>query len=175
MPDEAAGRLRCFVGLWPDEAAAERLDTICRDLQREFAHARRVPRANLHLTLAFIGDLDVDRARRLAADVTALAVDPFDWIIDRLDRFAGPRVIWAGGDVPIALAQLVLRVEALLVAHCVTFDRRPYRPHVTLLRHAPPGALAGGRAVDPPIAWPVQQPRLLHSASGHYAAVLARD
>ncbi|MCK6429025.1 MAG: hypothetical protein L6Q72_08010 [Burkholderiaceae bacterium] len=50
--------MRCFVALWPDDAARERLAAVAREQQRRFPRARAMRAENLHLTLAFIGELD---------------------------------------------------------------------------------------------------------------------
>ncbi len=117
---------------------------------------------DLHLTLAFIGELDAPRARRVAAMLAALDVPAFDWAIDHSGSFAAAGVVWAGGapDPRLdALAQAVRRGLALLGVPC---DARPFRPHVTLLRgRAPPQDTAC--ALAPPVRWPVTRPLLARS------------
>jgi 2'-5' RNA ligase len=171
MTDPSAASQRCFVGLWPDAAAAARLDALAQVLQREFPRARRVPRANLHLTLAFIGDLDVDRAARVAARLTGLDIAPFTWTVDCVGCFEGPRVAWAGGAASPGLSALVDSVQAVLTEERVRFDRRPYRPHVTVLRDVPRGAAGLAQVLTPSIAWIGGRPVLLRSVSGRYLEV----
>jgi 2'-5' RNA ligase len=171
MSSEPRPPLRCFVALRPDAQTAARLATLTHELALASPHARPVPRANLHLTLAFIGDLDAGRAQQVAARLRALDRASFVWTVDRVDRFAGPRVAWAGGPAPAALSALVQQVEALLDAAGVPFDHRPYRPHVTLLRHLPPGAADLARVLSPPIEWQAGPAVLLNSASGRNVEV----
>jgi 2'-5' RNA ligase len=167
----AASALRCFVGCWPDAESAARLDALGRELHGEFPRSRPVPRHKLHLTLAFIGDLQAARAARLAAALRALALAPCTWTIDRIDCFAGARVAWAGGATTAALAELVRAIEALLRDEGVDFDRRPYRPHVTLLRDLPRNSTRLARPVAPVIDWIVRQPVLVQSSQGRYLEV----
>ena len=162
---------RCFVGVWPQQAAATRLERLALDLGRATPGARPVPRARLHLTLAFIGDLDSARARELAQRLLDLPVTPFAWIIDRIGHFAAARVAWASGPAPAGLQSLVQAVHGVLEASGVRFDRRPYVPHVTLLRDLPRAGGGPTGAIDPPIPWQVGAPRLLHSAGGRYLEV----
>jgi RNA 2',3'-cyclic 3'-phosphodiesterase len=171
MSGEHGPPLRCFVALWPAAQTAARLAALTHELALAYPQARPVPRANLHLTLAFIGDLDAERARQVAGQLRELESASFVWTIDRVGRFAGPRVAWAGGPAPAALDELVQRVQARLDAAGVPFDRRPYRPHVTLLRHLPPDATGTPRALSPPIEWTAGRAVLLRSAAGRYVEV----
>lgn len=168
----SAAPSRCFVGLWPDADAAARLVSLVDALGREYPHVRRITRANLHLTLAFIGDLASDAAQRVALRLRALPVVPFTWTIDSVGSFAGPRVAWAGGPTPPALQALANTVRALLSAEQVQFDRRPFVPHVTLLRHLPRTAAGLARPIEPPIAWQVGTPVLLRSLAGRYEEIV---
>ena len=45
--------VRCFVACWPDDATRNQLDAAAQQAARRYPRARRVPRENLHLTLAF--------------------------------------------------------------------------------------------------------------------------
>jgi len=166
---------RCFVALWPDAASGERLAALALALRAGFPQARAVDRCQLHLTLAFIGALDAARAQQIAGGLRELTAPPCLWTIDRVDRFEGARVAWAGGPAPAALTDLVRRVEALLEARHVGFDRRPYQPHVTLLRNLPRRCDGLARAVEPAVAWIVRNPVLLQSAGGRYLEVDAGD
>jgi 2'-5' RNA ligase len=123
-------------------------------------------RENLHLTLAFVGSLPCEIARRLAARLAALPAEAFDWMLDEVGAFGGARVLWAGGSSP-PLQALADRSRRLLDELAVPFDRKPFVPHVTLLRKLPRDALrqAGG-PIEPPIAWRVGAPVLLVSATG---------
>lgn len=162
---------RCFVGLWPDPTAAAQLDALAATLSAEFPPARRVPRDRLHLTLAFIGDLEPTVAARLAARVHGVPTEPFEWHLTEVGRFDRARVAWAGGCTAPALAHLAAAVHGLLDREGVAYDRRPYRPHVTLLRSLPRQSAGLERALVPPIAWMASAPRLLCSSGGRYVEV----
>jgi 2'-5' RNA ligase len=162
---------RCFVGVWPDDVAASQLDALTLQLNRSFPHARRVPRANLHLTISFIGDIDAAAAACVAARLKSLACDRFMLTLDRIGAFDGPRVAWAGGPTTPELQALVSAVQHLLDEEHVRFDRRPFVPHVTLLRHLPRTVQGLARTLDPPIPWTAQAPVLLQSCAGRYVEV----
>jgi 2'-5' RNA ligase len=169
---------RCFIALWPDPAAAAALYTLADRLHRQTPGSRCVARDDLHLTLAFIGALSPEIARRIACLLTQHEPAPFRWRIDHLGRFERARVAWAAGPDDARLSALAAGVRRLLDAEAVTYDRRAFVPHVTLLRALPPTAFlpadARHAAIDPPIDWRVGAPRLLRSAGGHYRDVAER-
>ena len=91
----------------------------------------------LHLTLAFLGDVDEEAELSLREKLAEVRVPPFVLPIQGVGTFGGsyPSVIWAGtGTGHPHLFALHRRVhDALLAAH---FDPelRSFHPHVTLAR-----------------------------------------
>jgi RNA 2',3'-cyclic 3'-phosphodiesterase len=152
--------VRCFVASWPDTDVRTRLDEIAHDVRQRLGTGRRVPAANLHMTLAFIGELESTRAIEVAADLAASDFAAFDWQVDHVGHFARARVVWAGGPLTDALVAVAAGVRARLDRLGIAYDPKPFVPHVTLLRDA-----NGGRAADGPLArpvtWPVSRPVLL--------------
>ena len=119
---------------------------------------------NLHLTLAFIGELDDATGVVLAQRLNTLESKPFVWTLDQTGAFDGARVLWAGGRDDPRLTLLATQVRALLDAMRVRYDRKPFVPHVTLLRNLPRAAARdAARPVDPPIAWRVERTVLVRS------------
>jgi 2'-5' RNA ligase len=156
--------MRCFVALWPDDAARERLAAVAREQQRRFPRARAMRAENLHLTLAFIGELDEARAARVAAALGALPFEPFEWTLDAVGAFDRARVLWASGPDCAPLAALAQRVRALLDELHVRYDRKPFVAHVTLLRDlARDDARRAATTIAPPVAWRADRPQLLQS------------
>jgi 2'-5' RNA ligase len=172
--------MRCFVALWPDTAARTRLDHLARQLQRRLTHCRRIDARDLHLTLAFIGELDAPRAGALAAQIARLGPQPVRWTLDATGAFDGARVLWAGGPPTPALHDLAVRVRSLLEGDAIAYDRKPFVPHVTLLRglRRDDAPMAAG-TIEPPIDWQAEGPVLLHSArdasGSRYAEVPVAD
>ena len=136
-------------------------------------------RDNLHLTLVFIGTLPLARANRLAAELARVPAEDFDWSVDQIGAFAAAGVLWAGGE-SVPLRQLAVRVRQLLDELAIAYDRRPFAPHVTLLRQLPRQAATKAAApILPPIRWRAGAPRLLQSTSDvhgiRYREVAAGD
>lgn len=126
--------MRCFIAAWPDEATRVALQRKVEALEPRVARARAMQPRNLHLTLAFIGEIDAPEATELARNCRDLEGDTFDWSVDCLGWFPRARVAWAGGLVTETLAIEVARVRTHLDEFSTSYDRRPFVPHVTLFR-----------------------------------------
>jgi 2'-5' RNA ligase len=161
--------LRLFYALWPDGAARDRLAAWTRA-----AHANAGGRAmrpqNLHLTLAFLGDVDAARVDDVAAAASGIAVPSFELVLDRAGYWPHNRIVWAGASVvPAVLEQLVAELRARLDARAVKYERKPFVPHVTLLREAHPAVLPALAAVS----WLVERVVLVKSVPGDDYSIIA--
>lgn len=127
--------MRCFIAAWPDEPTRIVLRSLSDDVRHRTEH-RRVSRPDdLHLTLAFIGNLADDVGFDLSASIAKLTFRPFAVQLDTLGFFPEAGVVWIGTHkTPQTLADLADRVRALLDQMSVAYDRRPLVPHLTLLR-----------------------------------------
>ena len=116
---------------------------------------------NLHLTFAFIGTLEETDASRVASACSAFAFEAFDWQVDSIGFFARPRVLWAGGPLLPALEELAARVRSMLDRLEVSYDRKPFVPHVTLLRDVK--SFDGEASLVPPLRWRIADVALFKS------------
>lgn len=155
---------RVFFALWPPDAAAERLHAAALA-----AHAacggKAMRRENLHITLAFLGNVTADRYA--AAESVAAAIDApgFALELDELGWWKHNRILWAGcRAAPAALLGLADTLAARLRATGFVLDERPYAVHATLLRNArcPPPL----PTLDVPIAWTATDFALVESVPG---------
>lgn len=145
---DASPKQRVFLALWPDEATRGALHHLARGLD---VGGRPVPLAHLHLTLAFPGTIDAERADRLAERLSSLHFDPIPILLDRVGHFERARVVWAGPSrCPEALSRLAERARGLCLACGTETDARPFEPHVSLRRFARPPA---GTELAEPIHW----------------------
>lgn len=168
--DAEPGRAqRLFFALWPSDKVVQQL----RSLQHALSvRGRRVSPDNFHITLAFIGNADLDYARCLRQAAAKVRAAPFTLQLDRLGYFKKPRIAWIGpSHSPEVFAALHSSlVDALTVCGFVA-EARPFHPHVTLLRNAE------CQPVEPcvPLAWPVSDFVLVESkptaAGVHYSVI----
>lgn len=152
--------MRCFVALWPADETRGQLSALAAQLHAMQPRARRMRAENLHLTLAFIGELVDARIDEVAAAIRAVPSESFDWVLNRVGYFPRARVVWAGADDDPRLTALATGVRARLDDLRVDYDRKAFAPHVTLLRDAAPRQW---RTEIEPIGWPVVQPVLVLS------------
>ncbi|MHB1590722.1 MAG: RNA 2',3'-cyclic phosphodiesterase [Sulfuricella sp.] len=127
---------RLFFALWPGAAASawlaeagERLHGVCG--------GRRTRTETIHLTLAFLGEVEperIDDLLGLAGEIRALA---FGLNLTRFGWWPHNRIVWAAPDAtPVELMLLVDALRERLLGAGFRFDTKPFVPHVTLLRKA---------------------------------------
>lgn len=125
----------------------------------------------LHLTLAFLGETPTQTCAALLPHLDGARAAPFELRLDRAGFWPRNRIGWLGAaQTPAALVKLAADLCGALEAASATFDRRPFVPHVTLLRQTaggPPPACA-------PVAWPVRDFSLVAAQPGARYTVLQR-
>ena len=128
---------RLFVALQlPDplkEAVAE--------LQTGLRNARWLGEDSLHLTLAFIGEVDGSAQRRVEAALAGVTAPILRIELHGLGCFpprGAPRVLWTGASPKEDLASLAQAVRRALVRAGLRPERRRFTPHVTIARFRRP-------------------------------------
>jgi len=172
-------RVRLFVAAYPPAAACEDLSSRLDGLAVSKAYAdgintRLARRETWHVTLAFLGEVADERAPRAAEALERAAVGPP--VTLRLaggGRFGRGQftVLWVGveGD---GLDGLARRVRHELRKSKISYDDRPFRPHLTVAR---PGDKLDRAVIEADRAdlagyegpsWPVTEIRLMRSTLG---------
>lgn len=141
---------RVFFALWPPQAVRERIDALAHAAETRCG-GRRMRRDSLHLTLAFIGAVSDEQILSLCQAAQTVRVQPGDFLLDKTGWWPHNHIAWAGcHELPSCLRRLYEALAVALREAGFALDRRPFLPHVTLLRHAHQPPLAP----DEPIAWP---------------------
>ncbi len=157
-----AGTLRLFFAVVPDADARQALAALAHDVAR--ATGGRPPHeANLHLTLAFVGNVPPRRIAQLEAiGASAVAVaSPFLLTLEAVGLFRDAGVAWVGPKrVPPGLRRMFDALREGLQASGLPVERRAFHPHVTLARHCPRDLPDLATA---PIAWRIGSVALMAS------------
>lgn len=155
MPDRQdvnAQRLRVFFALWPDGAIRAELDAAAGKLHA-LRGGRRTRPETIHLTLVFIGEIKQARLPEVLAAAEGVVAPGIELLFDRTHCWRHNKIAHlAASQPPAALLELVRQLETRLEAAGIPFDRRPYAPHITLLRKADCSAQMTNPALAP-IRW----------------------
>jgi 2'-5' RNA ligase len=147
--------MRLFFAVWPPAAAARALSGWAEEV-RGLSGGRRTAEGNIHLTLAFLGKAEPERALAAARQVKGA---PHRLPIEQARCVH--RMVWAGPrETPPALAALHQALAMELFREEFILERRPFSAHVTLLREARGAVLPALPAID----WPVGEFVLVRSS-----------
>lgn len=141
---EEAGTLRLFFALWPSVAHRKALVAATAAAVAQ-VECHPVPPANLHVTLAFLGQVPA----RSVADLLVVGgqgdYPALELAFDRLEYWPKPRVLVAlASREPAAGVRLVDRLWRRIEPLGIRRESRPWQPHLTLarkIRRPPPAGL----------------------------------
>ena len=172
-PDSGEGfAIRVFYALVLPPDLRLPIGDIARSTARR-VHGRPVPAENLHLTLAFVGEIASSRLPTLIDVGARLQGETMTLVLDRLGGFRRAGVAWIGSSrTPQPLGPFALALARALMAAGIACDERPFHPHMTIVRRCrvPPDEQPVG-----PYVWPIDEFALMQSQTGaegaRYAAL----
>ncbi|WP_439817085.1 RNA 2',3'-cyclic phosphodiesterase [Zavarzinia sp. CC-PAN008] len=167
--------MRLFVGLSLPPELCQRLALAAGGVPE----ARWVAPDSMHLTLAFIGEVDGAAANDACEALDRVWGEPFDLALHGVGTFAQgtrPNVLWAGVRDSAALMQLQERIATALRRTGIAIEERKFAPHVTLAwLKADPGPRLGAWLADHALMgsepWTVRQFHLYSSHLGSGPAI----
>jgi 2'-5' RNA ligase len=161
--------VRCFFALWPEQDLAHELYALGATIA-----GRRMREETLHLTLAFLGNVESRRIGELCHLAANLSLPAIDLTIDRLGCWEHSGVCWAGPTgLPTPFLAFIDTLHAQLRAAGFALEEREFAAHISLLRNI--GKLTCRNGKDPlrkraacsPLAsslvWPLRAWRLVAS------------
>jgi 2'-5' RNA ligase len=149
--------VRLFFALWPPPETAQSLAEWATQVQKETG-GKATATANIHLTLAFLGDADpeaaVQAARRVNGRRHQLPIETAKYVRRNEMVWVAPAVM------PRELSEFVQSLHNALRAQSFRLEERPFAAHVTLIRRAKmPKALPP----LPAVRWPADEFLLVRS------------
>ena len=124
--------MRLFIAVKLSKEVQKAAVEIQDQFQKLYADGRFSPQENLHLTLAFIGEYpDPDEVLEI---LEPLEFAPFQITMDKVGCFDD--LWWTGFAKSKELENLAGQVRHLLSDADIPYDKKKFRPHVTLLRNA---------------------------------------
>jgi len=139
FPPHDAKPVRAFVAIRMSEQVEDAVAAVIDAIRRPSDGVRWVPRANLHITLKFLGpSVDPHRLERLTAGLHEVArkTAPFEVAARGLGAFPNlehPRAIWVGLH-SVELGALAARVEAASAEYGFERENRRWSGHLTIGR-----------------------------------------
>lgn len=120
-------------------------------LRKDIPGARWVPAEHIHLTLAFLGEVDETILGRLTGELSHIQSPAFNLCFTGTGCFPDrrrPRVLWVGLEPEPRLNVLAAKVRAAVLACDIPQEERPFTPHVTLARLKLPASRDAGAFLD---------------------------
>lgn len=152
--------MRLFFALWPDTETRAALHAWAREAQTECGG--RVMRADtLHLTLAFLGDVEPAQVKDVQDVHQRAPLTPFTLVLDQLGYWPARKILWAGAQMPPApLEATHAALREHLRARGWHIGDGVLHPHITLLRHV---RRAPAELMPRPLSWHCSDYVLVHS------------
>lgn len=126
---------RLFFALWPDDVTRKQ----CVDLIRALtcSNGKPVPSGNLHVTLAFLGNVDAETESSMTEAAATIELSKMSITFDRIEFWRKPGILCLSSRNPDpAVTALAMNLNTRAVQCGIPVDERPFAPHVTLLRKA---------------------------------------
>lgn len=170
---------RLFFALWPTSAMQTALAAAAAPAVLEAlsagasadagagASARRVPAANFHLTLAFLGSVPLSRladVEEVAARIARASSSPdlpIEIVLDAIEHWRKPQVLVATASrTPPAAVTLAEGLQRALTDAGFTPDLKPFRVHATIARKV---RSVGRELYVEPVRWSFDSLHLVES------------
>lgn len=144
-----------------------------RERLRALSHGRGgfTQDTNLHLTLAFLGEVEPGRVPLAEEAMRASRGRALSLVFDRAGRFRreGGDIWWAGGPENLSLAAYQRRLVRELRARGFELEARRFTPHVTLARRMAGDIDPDARLIPEPVYERVTAASLMRSELGRGA------
>jgi 2'-5' RNA ligase len=132
--------IRTFIAVELPVEIHETLRQLQAILRGSLPDARWTKATNIHLTMKFLGDVEISRINAISAALKNIAYqfDPFTMSLAGIGAFPNsrkPRIIWVGLEEGAdELVQMAKQIEGAMRRLGFPNEKRPFRPHLTVGR-----------------------------------------
>lgn len=127
--------MRLFVGVDFPKGVKDELSLIQKQINSNLAKIKWVAKKNLHLTLKFLGEVELEKLEQIKTKLKNINFTPFEVRLSKLNLFPdwnNPKTIWVGLLPEENVSDLQKKIDAELLSF-FKFDQR-FIPHLTLGR-----------------------------------------
>lgn len=171
-------RMRLFIAIEIPGEIKKMMDTLRVDI----SGARWVPAEQIHLTLAFLGEVEESTVELLKKGLARIHQPEFTVHFSGTGCFPErrrPRVLWIGVTPDPSLNRLAGAVRETVGACGIALENRPFSPHITLARLKFPAPGESDAFFDRPDIrklppFPVKEFILFHSRLTQHGAIHSR-
>ena len=152
--------IRVFFAIFPNKFVQKQLAHQAEILESTYG-GRKVRTQNFHLTLLFLGDISTHRVEALQQTMKNISAKKFELSLDKICYWKRNQIIYI--QAKQFSTELLFLVDSLKIALSEAgflFDKRSYRPHVTLIRKATHSTEIN---LNTPIKWHVNKWSLIQS------------
>ena len=129
--------MKVFFAIWLDADTLTAVEAVQSRLL-DVSGGRPIVPETIHLTLSFVGDIMPEQLAELVAIGNQIRQAPFQFCINKISCSETSKVAWASSKQSCeALMNLQSTLDSLVVKAGFPLDLRPFRPHITLVRHLP--------------------------------------
>lgn len=127
---------RVYYALTFDQEANHKIITNVNILKDNALQIKPIPENSIHMTMAFLGEVDESLVEELLEIRDAISFESFCFNLDYLDSFPdrNSRLYYLGTTKSSELYALQKKLVQKLYQHKIAFHDRQFLPHVTLSR-----------------------------------------
>jgi 2'-5' RNA ligase len=137
---ESKETIRTFIAIQLTQDIHDKLKRLQSDLAPSMPDVRWTKYGNIHLTLKFLGDIQISRVDKIVDSLKEIAAQssPFTMNLTGVGAFPNcrkPRIVWVGTEKGTdELIKLAKSVEFSMKKLGFPREKRPFRPHLTVGR-----------------------------------------
>lgn len=152
--------IRVFFAIFPNKFVQDQLAHQAGILE-SICGGRKIKSQYIHLTLLFLGNVSAHRIETLQQAMRNISAEKFELSLEEIRCWKQSQIVYIQAkQFPVELFSLVDSLKNILSEAGFSFDKRAYKPHITLIRKATHQARID---LAKPIKWHVNQWSLVQS------------